>query len=279
MTLYPLFCYTDFYLILKKKIFLYSLGTLVLLVAALLVYVRANEPAVPERVIIAHAGGNIDSTTYTNSREAVEHAIACGVKYIELDIVISPEGEPLAFHSSDDMIDTIYSCDPPHIGEFTGAPLRGKNGKTYTPLTWREINEIFLAHPNLIFVVDKTDDPAILEKYFPKLKDRMIVECFSMERYKEVTNAGFMQAMLSEEAVSPGAVIWQDIKHLFCSDEPRVEMVAMGRDTYNSSRATRWFIKLCNIPVAMWSAADRQHANEMFNRISQARMLYTNEIE
>ena len=252
---------------------------MVLLAGALLIYVRANEPAVPEHVIIAHAGGNIDSLTYTNSREAVEHAIACGVKYIELDIVISPEGEPLAFHSSDDMIDTIYSCDPPHMSEFIATPLRGRNGKAYTPLTWREINEIFLSHPDLIFVVDKTDDPAILEKFFPKLKGRMIVECFSMQRYREVNNAGFKQAMLSEEAVSPAAVIWQDIKHLFCSDEPRVEMIALGRDTYNNSRTTRWFVRLCNIPVAMWSAADRHHADETFNHIPQARMLYTNNVE
>ena len=105
---------------------------MVVLGVALLFYVRANEPAVPDNTIIAHAGGNIDSLTYTNSREAVEHAIAQGVKFIELDIVISPEGEPLAFHSSDDMIDTIYSCDPPHISEFTDAPLRGKNGKSST---------------------------------------------------------------------------------------------------------------------------------------------------
>ena len=261
-----------------KKIILYTTGVIVVLVGVLVLYVRANEPAVPERVIIAHAGGNIDSLTYTNSREAVEHAIACGVKYIELDVVISPEGEPLAFHSSDDMIDTIYSCDPPHIGEFTAAPLRGKNGKTYTPLTWREINEIFLAHPDLLFVVDKTDDPVILEKYFPKLKDRMIVECFSMQRYKEVTNAGFKQAMLSEEAVSPAAVIWQDIKHLFCGDEPRVDMIAIGRNTYNTNRSLRWFIKLCDLPVAMWSATDTRHAKDIFNKVAQARMLYTNEV-
>ena len=254
------------------------MAVVVALGVALLLYVRNNEPAVPERTVIAHAGGNIDSLTYTNSREAVEHAIARGVTFIELDIVISPEGEPLAFHSSDDMIDTIYSCDPPHMSEFTAAPLRGKNGKTYTPLTWREINDIFLAHPSLTFVVDKTDDPAILEKYFPKLKKRMVVECFSMERYKEVTRAGFKQAMLSEEAFSPAAVIWQDIKHLFCSDEPRIDMVALGRANYNEHRATRWFIKTCNMPFAMWSATDRNTANEMFDKMPQARMLYTNEL-
>ena len=254
------------------------MGLVVVLAMALLLYVRDNEPAVPERTIVAHAGGNIDSLTYTNSREAVEHAIACGVKFIELDIVISPEGEPLAFHSSDDMIDTIYSCDPPHIGEFTAAPLRGKNGKTYTPLTWREINEIFLSHPDLTFVVDKTDDPDVLGKYFPKLKKRMIVECFSMERYKEVTRAGFKQAILSEEAITPGAIIAQDLKHLFNKNEPRVNLVATERDTYNKNRSLRWFLKICNIPIAMWSATDRQRANEMLDNIPTLRMVYTNEL-
>ncbi|MBQ6278787.1 MAG: hypothetical protein IJK68_03625 [Muribaculaceae bacterium] len=261
-----------------KKVILYTLGIVALLAVALLLYVRANEPAVPDNTIIAHAGGNIDSLTYTNTREAVEHAIARGVKFIELDVVISPEGEPLAFHSSGDMIDTIYSCDPPHISEFSAAPLRGKNGKTYTPLTWREINEIFLAHPDLTFMVDKTDDPAVLEKFFPKLKERMIVECFSMDRYREVTKAGFKQAMLSEEAVNPSAVIAQDIKHLFNSDEPRIDMIAIGRSTYNSNRTMRWFIKLCNLPMAMWSATDQNRAKEMFDNIPQLQMLYTNEL-
>lgn len=262
-----------------KKLVLYILGILVLLALALLLYLRANEPAVPERTIIAHAGGNIDSLEYTNSREAVEHAIACGVKFIELDIVVSPEGEPLAFHSSEDMIDTIYSCDPPHMSEFTAAPLRGKNGKTYTPLTWREINEIFLAHPDLTFVVDKTDDPAILEKYFPKLKNRMVIECFSMDRYREIKRAGFKEAMLNEDAVSPSDVIVQDLKHLFDSNEPRVDMIAIGRKKYNNDRSLRRFIKLCNIPMAMWSATDLKRAEEMFGKIPQARMLYTNELQ
>ncbi len=261
-----------------KKVVLYTLGLVVLLAMALLLYLRANEPNVPERTIIAHAGGNIDSLEYTNSREAVEHAIAGGVKFIELDIVISPEGEPLAFHSSEDMIDTIYSCDPPHMSEFTAAPLRGKNGKTYTPLTWREINEIFLAHPDVTFVVDKTDDPVVLEKFFPKLKDRMVVECFSMDRYREVKHAGFKEAMLNEDAVSPGAVIMQDIKHLFNSDEPRVNMIAIGRKTYVNDRSMRRFIKLCNIPMAMWSATDRKRADEMFDDMSTLRMVYTNEL-
>ena len=261
-----------------KKVVLYTLALVVALAVALLIYLRANEPNVPERTIIAHAGGNIDSLEYTNSREAVEHAIACGVKFIELDIVVSPEGEPLAFHSSEDMVDTVYSCDPPHMSEFTAAPLRGKNGKTYTPLTWREINEIFLAHPDLTFVVDKTDDPAVLEKYFSKLKDRMVVECFSMERFREIKRAGFKEAMLNEDAVSPSTVIMQDLKHITYSDEPRVNMIALGRKTYIKDKSMRRFIKLCNIPMAMWSATDRNSANEMFEKIPTLRMLYTNEV-
>jgi len=261
-----------------KKVVLWSATVILALGAALLLYLRNNEPAVPERTIAAHAGGNIDSLCYTNSREAVENAIAHGVKHIELDIVISPEGVPLAFHSSDDMIDTIYSCDPPHISEFTAAPLQGKNGKTYSPLTWREINEIFLAHPDVMLVVDKTDDPVVLENFFSKLKDRMIVECFSLERYKEVSKAGFKQAMLSEEAFTPEVVIKQNIKHLFNKDEPRVDMIAISRKYYNEHKTERRLIKIFNIPMAVWSATDLQHANETFDNMPQARMLYTNEV-
>lgn len=261
-----------------KKLLLYTIWGLAMLALVTLLYLRHNEPAVPERALIAHAGGNIDSLTYTNSREAVENAIAKGVKYIELDIVISPEGEPLAFHSSKDMIDTIYSCDPPHIGEFTAAPLRGKNGKTYTPLTWREINEIFLSHPDLTLVTDKTDDPDVLEKYFPKLKNRMMVECFSIERYKDVTRRGFKQAMLSEGTFQPMEIIGQNLKHLFCSDEPRIEMLAMSRHTYGQGRNLRWFIRAMNLKLAVWTAVDRQSADEMFSLIRQARMIYTNEL-
>ena len=84
--------------------------------------------------------------------------------------------------------------------------------------------------------------------------------------------------MLSEEAVSPGAVIAQDLKHLFCSDEPRVDMIAIGRNTYNTNRTLRWFIKLCNLPMAMWSATDQNRANEIFNHNPQLRALYTNEL-
>lgn len=250
-----------------------------MLTGALLLYLRANEPQVPQRTIIAHAGGNIDSLTYTNSREAVMNAIANGVKYIELDIVVSPEGEPLAFHSSDDMIDSIYSCDPPRIDEFTATPLQGKNGKTYTPLTWREINEIFLAHPDLVLVVDKTDTISVLEKYFPKLKERMIVECFSMESFVAASRAGFKQVMLSEDAVTPWAIIVQDLKHLVCSDEPRVDLLSFSRKRYFEDRPIRWFIRICNIPLAMWSARDRAHADETFNLCPQVWMLYTNEVQ
>ena len=60
------------------------MATLAVLAAAFVAYMRNNDCVVPERTIIAHAGGSIDSLTYSNSREAVMNAIAQGVKYIEL---------------------------------------------------------------------------------------------------------------------------------------------------------------------------------------------------
>ena len=38
------------------------------------------------QAVIAHAAGAIDGNRLTNSLEALEHAIACGVRFIELDL-------------------------------------------------------------------------------------------------------------------------------------------------------------------------------------------------
>lgn len=260
-----------------KKIILGAITTLLILAAALVLSVRRHDCPIEERAIIAHAGGCIDSLRYTNSREAVEHAIAQGVKYIELDIRLSADGEPFALHSSQDLIEQEFKSYPPTIDEFRSKPLLGKNGKQYTPLTWCEINEIFLQHPDICLVVDKTDDPKILAKYFAQLKNRMIVECFTMQRYVEVSQSGFMLAMLSESAYSPSAVLKQNLKHLFCPDEPLVEMLAMWSGNY-SNKSNRIFINLLNIPTAIWTASDRREADQLFSS-TNARMVYCDVLE
>ena len=57
-----------------------------------------------------------------------------------------------------------------------------------------------------------------------------------------------------------------------------VNMIAIGRKTYINDRSMRRFIKLCNIPMAMWSATDQKRADEMFDDMSTLRMVYTNEL-
>ena len=94
----------------------------------------------------------------------------------------------------------------------------------------------------------------------------------------QIKKAGFKQAMLSENSVGRATIVWQGIKHIFCPGEPKVEMIAMSRDTYDHQRLNRWLIKIFNIPVAMWTAVDLENAKKIFNNAPQVRMIYTNEL-
>ena len=49
--------------------------------------------------LIAHAGGVIDSCTYTNSREAMLHSLAKGYRFIEFDLLFTSDSVLVAAHS------------------------------------------------------------------------------------------------------------------------------------------------------------------------------------
>ena len=242
------------------------------LVLAMVCYVRDNEPQVPRHEYIAHGGGMIDSLHYTNSLEAIEQAVAHGATCIELDLVVSADSELIAHHICPDLA-TDYTTYPPSIAEFLSTPLIGVNGKTYTPLSWREINEYFLSHPQLTLVVDKLDDPKLLARYFPQLKHQMIVECFSVEHYVAVSQAGFKQAILSERAISMVDILLQDMKHLLDDDEPRIDLLGLSHYTYDESLSRRWQCRLLNLPLVVWTASNRSQADEFFEQTG-ARMVY-----
>lgn len=52
----------------------------------------------PEQNYIAHGGGAIDGHIATNSLEAIDNAIAHGIKYIELDLQLTADSILVAAH-------------------------------------------------------------------------------------------------------------------------------------------------------------------------------------
>ncbi len=160
---------------------------------------------------IAHAGGVVDGVTMTNSREALFAARDKGFKFIELDLLFTADSMLVACHSWEEYNEAIGANErggcAPTLEEFLSQQLPGG----FTPLTATEINEFFLSHDSLYFVTDKVSDAKILNKYFPQLKERMMVEAFNYNDYAELLRQGYAHVTYSCMA---GDVNVAPFKHL-----------------------------------------------------------------
>lgn len=152
----------------KNKSTLYILlAFLVIAVSCFLFCECENSGYVEEQNYIAHAGGAIDGFTYTNSKEAVEHSIECGIKYIELDLMLTSDSSLVAAHSWADYNKMIGSEDVdcvPTLEQFKRSKLYGK----YTPLAIADIDSILCANPDIVLVTDKMSHPAVIDSNLGK---------------------------------------------------------------------------------------------------------------
>lgn len=157
---------------------------------------NSNEEVIPQSYI-AHAGGSIDGHTYTNSKEAVEHAISCGITFIELDLSLTSDSVLVCAHGwrHFNELTTGIKTDTTVLSfaEFKSRKINGK----FTPISYQDVDSIWAANPHLILVTDRISDPEILIKYFGHMRDRVYVECFSREDYENIKHLQFARAMLS----------------------------------------------------------------------------------
>lgn len=140
---------------------------------------------------IAHAGGAVEGVTMTNSREALLTARDNGFKFIELDLLFTADSMLVACHSWQEynraMGKEEKGSEPPTLNDFLSNELPGG----FTPLSATEINDFFLSHDSIYFVTDKISDAKVLNKFFPKLKKRMMVEAFNYQDYTELLKDGY----------------------------------------------------------------------------------------
>ncbi len=139
---------------------------------------------------IAHAGGAIDGSTYTNSREAIELAIKNGFKFIETDLITTTDGHLFAAHDWKFFNETLTGR--PDLGEQPASLAEAKSRKIlgkYTPVDMADLREIFAENDSIHLVTDKTADYRRLVDSFP-FADRLIVEVFTVDQYLKALEAG-----------------------------------------------------------------------------------------
>ena len=86
------------------------------------------------QAVIAHAAGAIDGNRLTNSLEALEHAIACGVRFIELDLRMTRFNPPAilfrreTFDKHARFQTRQEAVDCRHVGQFIGDKIQAGIG-------------------------------------------------------------------------------------------------------------------------------------------------------
>lgn len=131
---------------------------------------------------IAHAGGSVYRYMYSNSLEAVRNTLAHGFDFMELDLSVTSDGELVAWHDWQ-----FEWAEAPTHDEFMARKIYG----LFTPIDFPRMDSILMANPQLTLVTDKISDPAVIDRWLGKYKDRMWVECFSDEDYFALQEKGY----------------------------------------------------------------------------------------
>lgn len=148
--------------------------------------------------LIAHAGGEIDGRTYTNSLEALTLSISKGVKLIELDFLITKDNHLVAAHHWEDFKKiTNYQknsdSSPLSLKEFLQSKILGQ----YTPMSIYDVNRIFEENKDLFLLTDKIQDFELLMKSISFDKKRLVVEVFGKQRLRQAIKSGVLNPLYS----------------------------------------------------------------------------------
>lgn len=221
---------------------------------------------------IAHAGGEIEGFRYTNSLEAVEHAICSNIEYIELDLDTTSDGYLVASHDWTwfNLITTGIENDSRMLSldEFQSKKIYGR----FTPLTWPMIDSIMQANPQLHLVTDKISDPKILDSYMEHFRSRVVVECFRLQHYKELRTLGYEEAFFSAPACSKREGIKKATRHpmprhwVFHYEVPIDPQQNPFSDKYGES-------------FAIYTVANRKEADILFSLDKRIHLIYIDNVE
>lgn len=197
----------------KKKI---TIGSLVIFILVLIIFyfdkdrllareIAEHEPAFDckaksanvdlkdPRRFIAHAGGAFKGSKYTNTLEAITESISKGYKLIELDLMLTSDGEIVAMHDWNIWRNKTGSqIAIPTLRQFLDA--KALDGTTHLDL--QAIIKIFKDNSDLILVTDKIRDLEALKSRIP-FQDRLFVEVFSIKDYVRALKIGLKFPLLS----------------------------------------------------------------------------------
>lgn len=141
---------------------------------------------------IVHGAGKIDSFVATNSREALRNAYADGNRAVEIDFSLTSDGEAVCIHDwNEQALPDTSTKSALTLEEFLKNRVYGK----FTPMTLDNVAQFMKLHPDLYVITDVKDDNiafcSLLQRDYPELSDRFIIQIYFESQYELVKNMGF----------------------------------------------------------------------------------------
>jgi len=164
--------------------------------------VKANSYRRDKDRFIAHAGGEIDGYTYSDSLEALNRSYQKGFRLFELDIIKTADNIYVGSHDWKHWAEvTGYKGDlPPDRKTFKEYKIYGR----YSPMDMADINKWFEYHSDAILVTDKVNTPVDFSEKFID-KNRLMMELFTWDAVRNGLKANIKAAM-------PTGTILKEIK-------------------------------------------------------------------
>ena len=200
---------------------------------------------------IAHAGGALidkktgEVFTYTNSKEALLQSIKEGFRFIEIDLSLDAQGEIFAAHDykhfykitnalPKNFNENIFSHSafaPPSKDYIKNAKIYGR----FTPLQAHDINAIFSANPSRVYLVtDKLQDFDALSNQLDfgetSIKDRILIEVFSIKDYFKARKMGFKYPMFCA---------WDLIENIKMAMRHKIPMITTHTDILRDEQGAK----------------------------------------
>jgi len=157
------------------------------------------EPVFPR--LIAHAGGEVRGIQYSNSFEALEFNYALGIRYFEIDLNWTSDGQLVAIHDWASTYKSQFVVDDdsrvPSLDEFRA--LISKAG-----LAQMDIDEL------IRWLIDKRDAYlvtdvksnnvkaiSLIAKKYPSAIDKIIPQIYNFDEYTEAVRLGYKDIILT----------------------------------------------------------------------------------
>jgi len=151
--------------------------------------------SVSELPRIAHAGGQIGNTTYTNSIDALNVNYDTGFRIFEMDFSFTSDQQLVCLHDWEESFERSFGRRrqaPVTLLEFEQLV---RDRSEYNKCTLASLMQWFSAHPQAILVTDvkerNLDALAVISSSYPQFIDRVIPQIYQPDEYSVARDLGY----------------------------------------------------------------------------------------